>query len=176
MKKFNDYFKKAREEPKAEPAAEGAVIKSRFDIKKANEDKMQAFGWASISIVENGEQIEDWQSDMIDPEDLENAAYEYVLNYRGNGEMHEPDKRIVGTIIESVVFTLEKMAAMGIPEGTLPIGWWIGVQVSDPDVWQKIKDGTYSMFSIEGTAERVPVEDEQQEDPGSEPETDETGA
>lgn len=175
MKKFNDYFK-AREEPTTAQTDTGPVIKSRFDIKKSNEDKMQAFGWASISIIENGDQIEDWQNDMIDPEDLENAAYEYVLNYRGNGEMHEPDKRIVGTIIESVVFTPEKMAAMSIPEGTLPIGWWIGVQVSDPEVWKKIKDGTYTMFSIEGTAERVPVKDEEQEeDPGSEPETDGTG-
>lgn len=47
------------------------------------------------------------------------------------------------------------MAAMGIPEGTLPVGWWIGFQVTDADVWEKVKDGTYSMFSIEGKAERV---------------------
>ena len=44
---------------------------------------------------------------------------------------------------------------MGIPEGTLPVGWWIGFQVTDADVWEKVKDGTYSMFSIEGKAERV---------------------
>ena len=53
-----------------------------------------------------------------------------------------------------------KMAAMGIPEGTLPVGWWIGFQVTDADVWEKVKDGTYSMFSIEGEAERVEVKDE----------------
>ena len=52
------------------------------------------------------------------------------------------------------------MAAMGIPEGTLPVGWWIGFQVTDADVWEKVKDGTYSMFSIEGKAERVEVKDE----------------
>ena len=58
-----------------------------------------------------------------------------------------------------VVFTEEKQRAMGIPEGTLPIGWWIGFKVFDTDVWEKVKDGTYSMFSIEGEAERVEVED-----------------
>ena len=49
---------------------------------------------------------------------------------------------------------------MGIPEGTLPVGWWIGFQVTDADVWEKVKDGTYSMFSIEGEAERVEVNNE----------------
>ena len=31
----------------------------------------------------------------------------------------------------------------------------VGFRVSDPDVWEKVKDGTYKMFSIEGTGERV---------------------
>lgn len=49
------------------------------------------------------------------------------------------------------------MQVMGIPEGTLPAGWWIGFKVTDEEVWQKVKDGTYPMFSIEGEAERVEV-------------------
>ena len=47
------------------------------------------------------------------------------------------------------------MSALGIPDGTIPEGWWVGFRVSDPDVWEKVKDGTYKMFSIEGTGERV---------------------
>lgn len=27
---------------------------------------------------------------------------------------------------------------MGIPEGTLPTGWWIGFQVTDADVWESM--------------------------------------
>ena len=91
-------------------------------------------------------------------EELENAAYQYVLLYREGGEMHERGGAAV--LVESVVFTEEKMQAMGIPAGTLPIGWWIGFKVTDEDVWEKVKDGTYPMFSIEGEAERVEVEDE----------------
>ena len=70
--------------------------------------------------------------------------------------MHE--RGGVAVLIESVVFTEDKMAAMGIPAGMLPVGWWIGFKVTDSDVWEKVKDGTYSMFSIEGEAERIPVE------------------
>ncbi len=158
MNCFNDYFRK-----EAAGHAPVKAVKGRFKIEKADSDKMQAFGWASVSISENGEQIEDWQGDMIDPEDLENAAYEYVKMYRAGGEMHDPDAGIVATLIESMVFTPDKMEALGISEGTLPVGWWIGFQVFSEETWKKVKDGTYSMFSIEGTAERVEVDDDDYE-------------
>lgn len=135
-----------------------SVFKGRFKIQKSEDEKRLAFGWASISIDESGEQLIDWQDDMIDPEELENAAYNFVRLYREGGEMHE--RGDCATLVESVVFTEEKMEAMGIPSGTLPIGWWIGFLVTDDDVWEKVKDGTYSMFSIEGDAERIEVEDD----------------
>ena len=53
--------------------------------------------------------------------------------------MHERGGEAV--LIESVVFTEEKMKAMGIPAGTLPVGWWIGFKVLDEDVWEKVKSG-----------------------------------
>ena len=71
--------------------------------------------------------------------------------------MHE--RGGVAELVESVVFTEEKTKAMGIPEGTVPVGWWIGFKVKDDNVWEKVKDGIYSMFSIEGEAERVEVEE-----------------
>lgn len=149
MRKFSDIIEKKSAEN---------VIKGKFKIMKSDDDKMLAFGWANVSMRINGELIEDWQSDIIEPEELENAAYNYVLFYREGGEMHERGGAAI--LIESVVFTEEKMAAMGIPAGTLPVGWWIGFKVTDEEVWQKVKDGTYPMFSIEGEAERIEVEDE----------------
>lgn len=151
MKKFSDLMESPWD-------GQGKVLKSRFKIMKSDDEKMLAFGWASVSMRVDGEVIEDWQKDIVEPEDLENAAYEFVLLYREGGEMHERGGAAV--LIESVVFTEEKMRAMGIPAGTLPIGWWIGFKVLDKDVWEKVKDGTYQMFSIEGEAERVKVEDE----------------
>ena len=132
------------------------VIKGKFQIAKSDDDKMLAFGWANISMRIDGELIEDWQGDIIEPEELENAAYNFVELYRDGGEMHE--RGGVAVLVESVVFTAEKMAAIGIPAGTIPVGWWIGFKVTDPGVWAKVKDGTYPMFSIEGEAERVEVE------------------
>lgn len=157
MKTFDELTGRARERPAADP-----VVTSTFKVTKANDEKMQAFGWASVSITEDGRQIEDYQGDLIDPDDLETAVYEYVKLYRDGGEMHDPRNGIVATLIESMVFTPEKLQALGIPENTVPVGWWIGFQVFNEETWKKVKNGEYAMFSIEGTAERVEV------DPGNE--------
>ena len=130
----------------------------QFSVFKTDDDKRLVFGWASISIKLDGQQLQDRQQDMIDPEDLEEAAYEYVLNFRDTGEEHRPNLRKKGKLVESCVFTAEKQKAMGLPEGLLPVGWWIGFKIEDDEAWEKVKNGTYRMFSIEGKAQRVPVE------------------
>ncbi len=126
-----------------------------FSIMKSDDDKRLAFGWASVAVRVTGEVIEDFQEDIIEMDELEPAVYAYVLEFRTAGELHE--RGGIGRLVESVVFTKEKAAAMGIPEGYLPEGWWVGFYIDDDDVWQKVKDGTYPMFSIEGTAQREKV-------------------
>ena len=125
-------------------------------IKKTDDDKRLVFGWASVAALASGEAVVDWQQDVIPAETLEAAVYEYVLNFRASGDNHE--RGGTGRLVESVVFTKEKAQAIGIPDGYMPEGWWIGVYIDDDEVWQKVKDGTYTMFSIEGTAQRVPAE------------------
>jgi hypothetical protein len=129
-----------------------------FTIYKSDDEKRLVFGWASVAITVDGEELEDRQHDMIDPEDLEEAAYEYVLNFRDTGEEHLPGYRKKGKLVESCVFTKEKQRAMGIPEGILPVAWWIGFYIEDDDAWQRVKNGTYKMFSIEGKAQREEIE------------------
>ena len=131
-----------------------------FYITKTDDDKRLVFGWANVAIRKNGEQIKDWQNDMIDPEDLEEAVYKYVLNFRNAGEEHIPTLRKKGRLVESVMFTEEKLKAMGIPLGTVPLGWWIGFYVDDDAAWEKIKSGHYKMFSVEGRGIRQVMEDD----------------
>lgn len=128
----------------------------KLTVMKSDDDKRLVFGWANVAIRVDGEQIVDWQQDAIDTEDLEKAAYEYVAEFGTAGEMHQ--RGGVGRVIESIVFTKEKADALGIPQDLLPQGWWIGFKIEDNEVWQKIKSGEYSMFSIEGKAIREPME------------------
>lgn len=134
------------------------MTENNFTIYKADEDQHLVFGWASVVVTVTGEELEDRQHDVIDPEELEEAAYEYVLNFRDTGEEHLPGYRKKGKLIESCVLTKEKQRAMGIPDGVLPVGWWIGFKIEDESTWQRVKNGTYKMFSIEGKANREPVE------------------
>lgn len=150
MKSFNDYIiHKARDEPEK-------VVKARFNVQKSYEEQHLVFGWANVSARANGEKITDWQEDIIDIDELEKAVYRYVEFYGDGGELHE--RGGVATMIESMVFTKEKLKALGLPEDALADGWWIGFHVTDESVWKKVKDGTYSMFSIEGEAIREEVE------------------
>lgn len=136
----------------------GENMSKDFTIFKADEDKRLVFGWASISVTIDGQELEDRQHDIIDPEELEEAAYEYVLDFRDAGEEHIETMRKRGRLIESCVFTKEKQRAIGIPEGSIPIGWWVGFKIDDDAAWQRVKSGMYKMFSIEGRANRKPIE------------------
>ena len=126
---------------------------AKGSITKVDEDKRLVFGWANIIKDEQGQLLLDRQDDFIDSEDeLEKAAYQYVLNSRDGGEMHI--RKGVSTMVESVVLTKEKQAALGIPEGVVPTGWWIGFKVLDDRVWSQVKKGDYVGFSVHGTGQR----------------------
>ena len=120
---------------------------------KTNDDKQLVSGWASVSVNADGSLPLDWEDDVIPPCVLEKAAMDFMKDYRDSGVAHVGDS--VGTVVESIVMTKEKQAAMGIPEGCVPEGWFITVHIADSEVFAKVKDGTYKMFSIQGSCKRV---------------------
>jgi hypothetical protein len=129
------------------------------EIAKFDVDKQQCFGWASVVKVD-GKDVIDKQSDLIEIDDIEEAAYDYVLNSRAGGDMHrradDGGVDAKATMIESMVFTPEKIAKMGLPDD-FPHSWWIGLQVNDPDLWDDVKTGRKTKFSIHGIGQRTQV-------------------
>lgn len=124
-----------------------------FDITKSNSEEGLVSGWANVAVNADGSLPLDWQGDIIRPEVLEKAAIRFMMDYGGSGVMHKGDSK--GIVVESIVFTKEKQACIGIPAGTVPEGWFITVKVTDPLVFAKVKDGTFKMFSIQGKAKRI---------------------
>lgn len=124
-----------------------------LEIKKIDEDERLVFGWFSV-VEKDGVLLKDSQGDYIEPEELEKAAYKYVLDARIAGDSHV--RKGVGHLVESIVFTKDKQEALGIELGC--VGWWGGFHINDDSVWDKIKKGEYPMFSIGGTGTRVPKE------------------
>jgi peptidoglycan hydrolase-like protein with peptidoglycan-binding domain/2'-5' RNA ligase len=126
-------------------------------ISKLNDEQHLAFGWAQIANDKDGNLVIDRQKDFItDVHELEKAAYHFVLNSRDAGEMHI--RKGVGTLVESMMFTPEKKAALGIPPGILPDGWLVGYHINDAEVWKGVKSGKYPMFSVHGRGTRKHVE------------------
>jgi hypothetical protein len=125
-------------------------------IEKVDTEERLVFGWANVPHPvgkDLGEPKIDLQDDQILLPDLEKAAYEYVEFSREGDEMHTEE--VKAQLVESMVFTPEKMEKMGV-QWDGPYGWWIGFRV-EPDAFEKVKDGTYQMFSIGGTARPVEV-------------------
>lgn len=151
-KSFSDCTR--RNSDKADPAAYCATIEraitKRVGICKIDEPKQQVFGWSTIAALE-GEAVVDLQDDIIPPAVLEDAVYDFVLNSRESGEMHVGKAQ--GRIIESVVFTPEKLSAMGFPDTIQGFtGHWLGIQFDDEEVFKRCRSGEYTAFSIQGTA------------------------
>lgn len=123
-------------------------------FKKASEEGLVS-GWANVAMNADGSLPMDWQDDIIPAELLEKAAIKFMIDYRDSGELHIGGS--VGTVVESMVFTKEKMAAIGIPASSIPNGWFITVKVNDLEVREKIKQGLYKMFSIQGKIKRLKI-------------------
>jgi hypothetical protein len=130
-------------------------ISAEVEVVKSDDYENLAFGWANVAFTADGAQIVDAQGHLIDVEELESTAYNFVVKGFGSGDMHDSDD--FGELVESVVFTREKMERMGLPEGTLPEAWWLGFRLP-PEQHAKVRSGERTMFSIEGSAKLHPFD------------------
>jgi hypothetical protein len=132
--------------------------KATVEFCKRDDEQRLVFGWLYVSKKADGTQVVDHSGEVISTETLEKASYGFVLDARTGGLMHRKDEHgnpyAVARLAEAVVFTPEKRAAMGIPEGSVPDGMWVGFKVDDDEAWQGIKSGKYKMLSLGGKALR----------------------
>lgn len=137
----------------------------RVNVAKVDSKKRMVFGFFNINRI-GSDLVEDLQGDLIPTEELETAAYNFVLDARVQGEQHV--RKGVGRLVESFMMTYEKLeaiskclGAMGI-ENTLEAGcegWFGGFKVDDDAVWEATEEGHYPEFSIGGSGKRIPMED-----------------
>jgi Putative phage serine protease XkdF len=131
---------------------EDLVLCLEAQITKSDDSQQRLFGWASIAVRKDGTPMLDLQGDVIDIEDLEEAWYDYVLESGELNFVHKDHCR--GQLIEALVFTPDKLAALGLPPGSVPLGAWAGFYIPDAADYQLMKARGYFMFSIEGSALR----------------------
>lgn len=130
-------------------AVERRKLQAPIQVVKRDEPKNLVFGWANVAFTPDGQQVLDHQGHMFDVDDLESGAYDFTVKYGLSGDMHEGEG--FGELVESMVFTPEKLAHLGLEGSGLPVGWWVGFRVP-PEHREAVERGERTMFSIEGTA------------------------
>ena len=99
MKRFSDLIAKSAEKKLAQKNSDD-ILKGRFKIAKSDDEKMLAFGWASVSMRVDGELIEDWQKDIVEPEELEKPVLPRFL--RGQSTVNIPQTAVRAMNVEPV--------------------------------------------------------------------------
>jgi hypothetical protein len=133
---------------KSEAEARAGLAKNarrRFAILKQSADEEQFV----LGVVLEPETF-DSQGDIYDEETVRQAAYHFMRKQHIIGYMHESllvnaQYEVLENYLAPAAFELN---GQPVKKGT----WLLGVHVSDPKLWDDIKAGRLTGWSIEGTA------------------------
>lgn len=119
----------------------------KAEILKADEEEKMVYGWAYVSTVK-GEVSLDHSGEFISPAQLAKAATKFMLDVRVAKAMHCGDQ--VGEVVHSLPLTKEIASSLGIESDRE--GWILSMKIHDDRVWELVKTGKLSAFSIGGRA------------------------
>tara|TARA_Y100000034_G_scaffold92548_1_gene111886 strand:+ start:99 stop:1007 length:909 start_codon:yes stop_codon:yes gene_type:complete len=127
-----------------EPAAKSLDVTI---IKAEDDDDEQRFVLGVVLVPD----VQDLQDDIVSVDDVERAAHQFMLNKGCIGISHEDFPENACIVVESSVARQDLMFE------TLPVSkgsWMLGLKVISDDLWEQVKAGEFSGFSIGGEASR----------------------
>jgi hypothetical protein len=164
----------ARSAGKPEEAQVKAAVHKRYpSLKKAerpgfspegNDFELQTSIWKDDSqqlvygvVLSPG--IIDSQGDVVDEQEIQKAAHDYLVASRASDVQHSEvtlgfGGRPVADVVESYVAPRD-MDVHG--KKVIKGAWVIGMHVNDPDVWRRVEKGELTGYSIGGSAIREPI-------------------
>lgn len=125
----------------------GYAMNKCATILKTDDEQRIVWGWAYVS-TEKGELLTDTQGDSIEPVEMVKMANDFMLSARTAKAMHQGEG--IGEMIHSLPLTADLAKALGIE--TEREGWIVGMKVHDDAVWERVRAGEFSGFSIGGRA------------------------
>ena len=97
----------------------------------------------------------DLQGDVLTLDTIETAAHKYLIRHRTVGDSHS--QAAGAEVVESYLAPADlELGGQIISRGS----WVMGVHVTDDALWEAVKSGDYTGFSIGGTGERKELEAE----------------
>lgn len=156
-----------------DPSEAPAVSEDRIElagtytVAKAAEPDQNVFGWFSVGAVASGAAVVDIDDDIIPPEELERASWDFVKSARMSGEEHDGGDKD-GLLVASIVFTDDMLDALSVDPATgevneplrkalhehMPRGWFGGFHLPDRESFERARTEK-TEFSIEGYATQI---------------------
>lgn len=100
-------------------------------------------------------EVEDSQGDVTSADEIRQAAHSFMAKYRTRGLMHRQNLGERVSIVESYIAPMDlAFDGVKVRKGTWLMAW----KVEDNEIWEGVKSGKYTGFSIGGSARRVPNE------------------
>lgn len=119
------------------------------NICKASMNEELRFVFGEVLVPDH----EDVQKDIIGVDEIRKAAWGFMQDCQQVGLSHKSEAPGI-TVVESFLAPVDmKIEEQEIKKGT----WLLGVQINNDDVWEDVKQGKYTGFSIEAFATRIPV-------------------
>ncbi len=98
-------------------------------------------------------EVVDAQGDIYSPDEIRQAAHRFMEEFGGIGLMHRLAVNDQVKVLESYVAPVDfEIAGVPVKKGT----WLLGVRVLSDELWEQVKEGKLTGFSIGGSARRVP--------------------
>jgi DNA adenine methylase len=98
-------------------------------------------------------EVVDAQGDIYSADEIRQAAHRFMEEFGGLGLMHRLAVNDQVKVLESYVAPVDfEIAGITVSKGT----WLLGVRVLSDELWEQVKEGKLTGFSIGGSARRVP--------------------
>ena len=98
-------------------------------------------------------EVIDAQGDIYSPEEIRQAAHRFMEEFGGLGLMHRMRVNGQVKVLESYVSPVDfTVGEVSVRKGT----WLLAVRILSDALWEQVKSGELTGFSIGGSARRVP--------------------
>lgn len=119
-------------------------ITKGFEFLQKDNEKRLVFGVVLIP-----DEV-DAQDDILDADEIENASHEFMLNSGVIGQSHEGKAQ--AKVVESFICPVDmEINGQDIKQGS----WLMTTKILDDDLWNQVKSGEFTGYSIGGIGKRM---------------------
>lgn len=97
--------------------------------------------------------VVDSQGDVASPEEIQKTAHRFLTEYREHDVQHAEAPADVETVESFIAPSDMEIAGQPVLKGA----WVMVTHVKDPAVWEMVRKGEITGYSIGGTGERIPL-------------------